>query len=76
MYLGATAMWTAQTSIVLTVSKSSLLIATASTFILTLTSPMTILSFVAAFTSLNVLEQNVGYFQVGLLVLGVFQYLS
>ncbi|MBU1008112.1 LysE family translocator [Candidatus Dependentiae bacterium] len=72
MYLGAMAVRTTPTFAVLVVSKVNLLMATVSTFALTLTSPVTILSFVAAFTSLNVLEQNVGYFQVGLLVLGVF----
>lgn len=72
MYLGAMSARRAPAVTALIVSKANLLMAIVSTFVITLTSPVTILSFVAAFTSLNVLEQNVGSFQVGLLVFGVF----
>ena len=44
----------------------------ASTFLLTLTNPMTILSFVAVFAGLGLGTENPSYAAAGLLVLGVF----
>ena len=44
----------------------------ASTFFLTLTNPMTILSFAAIFAGLRVASANGNYVSVGVLVLGVF----
>jgi threonine/homoserine/homoserine lactone efflux protein len=44
----------------------------ASTFLLTLTNPMTILTFVAIFAGLGMAETNQGYASAGLLVGGVF----
>lgn len=43
-----------------------------STFFLTLTNPMTILSFTAAFTGLGLINQSGSYQSAGLLVAGVF----
>jgi threonine/homoserine/homoserine lactone efflux protein len=44
----------------------------ASTFVLTLTNPMTILAFTAIFAGLGLAETTQGYASAGLLVLGVF----
>jgi threonine/homoserine/homoserine lactone efflux protein len=44
----------------------------ASTFVLTLTNPMTILAFAAVFAGLGLAEAAGGYASAGLLVLGVF----
>lgn len=54
------------------VSHTSLLNDFVSTFFLTITNPMTILSFVAVFAGLGLSNENVDYFQAGALVLGVF----
>lgn len=43
-----------------------------STFLLTLTNPMTILSFAAVFAGLGVASANANYISAGVLVLGVF----
>ena len=50
----------------------SLASAYASTFLLTLTNPMTILSFVAIFSGLGIASAGGDYASAGLLVLGVF----
>ena len=52
--------------------RKGLLGAYASTFFLTLTNPMTILSFAAIFAGLGLASQNPNYSTAGLLVLGVF----
>jgi threonine/homoserine/homoserine lactone efflux protein len=49
-----------------------LVAAYASTFLLTLTNPMTILAFVAIFAALGVAGAGGSYLSAGLLVLGVF----
>jgi threonine/homoserine/homoserine lactone efflux protein len=51
---------------------SGLLAAYASTFILTLTNPMTILSFAAIFAGLGLAGASSDYLSAGILVLGVF----
>jgi threonine/homoserine/homoserine lactone efflux protein len=51
---------------------NDLLSAYASTFFLTLTNPMTILSFAAIFAGLGVGSASGNYFSAGILVLGVF----
>ncbi|MFZ5918807.1 MAG: LysE family translocator [Chloroflexota bacterium] len=51
---------------------SSLLGAFVSTFVLTLTNPMTILSFAAIFAGLGLIEAQRGFGSAGVLVLGVF----
>jgi threonine/homoserine/homoserine lactone efflux protein len=51
---------------------SGLLAAYASTFILTLTNPMTILSFAAIFAGLGLAGASSNYLSAGILVLGVF----
>jgi threonine/homoserine/homoserine lactone efflux protein len=51
---------------------TGLLAAYASTLVLTLTNPMTILSFAAIFAGLGLAGAGVGYGLAGLLVLGVF----
>ncbi len=51
---------------------NGLIAAYASTFFLTLTNPMTILSFAAIFAGLGVASEGGNYFSAGLLVFGVF----
>jgi threonine/homoserine/homoserine lactone efflux protein len=53
-------------------ASSGLLGAYFSTLALTLTNPMTILSFIAAFSALGLVQATSGYLNAGLLVLGVF----
>jgi len=55
-----------------TAKGNDLLGAYASTFFLTLTNPMTILSFAAIFAGLGVGSASGNYFSAGILVLGVF----
>jgi len=54
------------------VEGNGLVSAYASTFFLTLTNPMTILSFAAIFAGLGVASANANYISAGALVLGVF----
>jgi threonine/homoserine/homoserine lactone efflux protein len=54
------------------VQEGGLLRAYGSTFLLTLTNPMTILAFAAIFAGLGLAEAGGGYASAGLLVLGVF----
>lgn len=54
------------------VSHTTLLNDFISTFVLTITNPMTILSFLAVFAGLGLSNVNGDYFQAGALVLGVF----
>ena len=54
------------------VNRSSLLGAYSSAFLLTLTNPMTILSFVAIFAGLGLAESAGSYASAAILVLGVF----
>jgi threonine/homoserine/homoserine lactone efflux protein len=53
-------------------NQSSLLSAYASTFILTLTNPLTILSFAAIFAGFGLVNANGSYLSAGITVLGVF----
>jgi threonine/homoserine/homoserine lactone efflux protein len=54
------------------VNGNGLLSAYASTFFLTLTNPLTILSFAAVFAGLGLADAGRSYFSAGILVLGVF----
>jgi threonine/homoserine/homoserine lactone efflux protein len=54
------------------VKGNGLLGAYASTFLLTLTNPMTIISFAAIFAALGLATNGGNYFSAGILVLGVF----
>jgi len=71
IYLGIVGYKTMPTHIPLSLSKSNILMTLISTFFLTLTSPVTIISFLAAFTSFNIVGQQVSFLQSSMLVGGV-----
>lgn len=71
-YLGLKTFLTRSATFSQTISTSGWSSAYASTFVLTLTNPMTILSFVAIFAGLGLGEITQSYASAGLLVLGVF----
>ena len=71
-YLGIKTLITKPSSEPAAAKSRGLLGAYASTFFLTLTNPMTILSFAAIFAGLGLAEQGTNYASAGVLVLGVF----
>lgn len=72
LYLGGRTLLTSPASRGAVASGSGLAGAYASTLFLTLTNPLTILSFAAIFAGLGVVGAEGGYRDAGLLVLGVF----
>ncbi len=72
LYLGWKTFVTKPASETKHVSHTTLLNDFISTFFLTITNPMTILSFLAVFAGLGLSNVNGDYFQAGALVLGVF----
>lgn len=71
-YLGIKTLLTKPAAEPAAVKRKGLLGAYASTFFLTLTNPMTILSFAAVFAGLGLADSNGSYSSAGILVLGVF----
>jgi threonine/homoserine/homoserine lactone efflux protein len=71
-YLGLKALLATASNDTVSTSSAPLASAYASTFILTLTNPLTILSFAAIFAGLGLAEVERGYLSGTLLVLGVF----
>ncbi len=71
-YLGVKAFVTKPTEGTSTASENGLTSAYASTFFLTLTNPMTILSFAAIFAGLGAVSTDGGYLSAMLLIAGVF----
>ncbi|MBS0654469.1 MAG: LysE family translocator [Verrucomicrobia bacterium] len=72
IYLGSKTFLSKPTTTENTVSQKSLASDFVSTFFLTMTNPMTMLSFLAIFAGLGLSEASEDYFAAGLLVLGVF----
>lgn len=71
-YLGITTFLTKSAEAAASVKGRGLMGAYASTFFLTLTNPMTILSFAAVFAGLGLASTSGDYTSAGILVLGVF----
>lgn len=71
-YLGVRTFLDRPTGQTVSTKGSDLVNAYVSTFFLTLTNPMTILSFVAIFAGLGLTSANGDYFSAGVLVFGVF----
>jgi threonine/homoserine/homoserine lactone efflux protein len=71
-YLGVKTLFTKPAQNPADVKKKGFLGSYASTFFLTLTNPMTILSFAAIFAGLGLASLNSNYSSAGILVLGVF----
>jgi len=71
-YLGVRTLLTRPAERAVVAKGSGLIGAYASTFFLTLTNPMTILSFAAIFAGLGLAGMSRGYAAAGILVLGVF----
>jgi threonine/homoserine/homoserine lactone efflux protein len=71
-YLGIKTILSAPSNTSFQANQSSLLNAYGSTFFLTLTNPLTILSFAAIFAGFGLVNVNGGYFSAGLTVVGVF----
>ena len=71
-YLGVRTFLDRPTGQTVSTKGSGLVNAYVSTFFLTLTNPMTILSFVAIFAGLGLTSANGDYFSAGVLVFGVF----
>jgi threonine/homoserine/homoserine lactone efflux protein len=71
-YLGLKTFWVAPTRQTASLHGRGLVSAYVSTFFLTLTNPITILSFAAIFAGLGVGSTSRNYFSAGILVLGVF----
>jgi threonine/homoserine/homoserine lactone efflux protein len=71
-YLGLKTFLTRPTEQAASAEGKGLVVAYASTFFLTLTNPMTILSFAAIFAGLGVASASGDYVSAGILVLGVF----
>ena len=72
LYLGAKTFVSKPAEGTLEARRGGLFGAYLTTFFLTLTNPITILSFLAIFAGLRLGETNGDYFQAGLMVLGVF----
>ena len=72
LYLGYTTFKSRPAEVAAKANSKGLLGAYASAFILTLTNPMTIISFAAVFAGLGVGETGGDYMSAGFLVLGVF----
>ena len=72
VYLGLRTLFAAPSETAASAKGSGLVGAWASTFVLTLTNPMTILSFVAVFAGLGLAGSRGDYASAGVLVLGVF----
>jgi len=71
-YLGLKALFSKPAEQMASGKGNGLIGAYASTFFLTLTNPMTILSFAAIFAGLGIVSSGVDYIAAGILVLGVF----
>ncbi|MCP4351684.1 MAG: LysE family transporter [Desulfobacterales bacterium] len=71
-YLGIRAFMSKPSEQAASVNKYSNFGAYGTTFLLTLTNPMTILSFAAIFAGLGIISKTVHYFSASLLVIGVF----
>ncbi|MFZ0534967.1 MAG: LysE family transporter [Anaerolineales bacterium] len=71
-YLGIRTILSQPSSVSSQANQSSLLSAYGSTFILTLTNPLTILSFAAIFAGFGLVNVNGSYLSAGITVLGVF----
>ena len=71
-YLGIRALFSKPSKVTTTSNSGSLLSAYGSTFLLTLTNPLTILSFAAIFAGLGLVNANSSYTSAGFMVLGVF----
>jgi threonine/homoserine/homoserine lactone efflux protein len=72
IYLGFKTFYKKPKDLVLTNQKVKLIDAYGSTLFLTLTNPMTIISFVAIFAGLGLVSESGNYLSASLLVLGVF----
>lgn len=71
-YLGLKTFWSAPAERAASASAATLLTAYTSTFLLTITNPMTILTFLAIFAGLGIASADRDYATAGMLVLGVF----
>lgn len=71
-YLGVTTLWSRPAERAAAATGSGLIGAYASTFFLTLTNPMTMLSFAAIFAGLGLASTDRSYIAAAILVLGVF----
>jgi threonine/homoserine/homoserine lactone efflux protein len=71
-YLGLTTFWSTPTEHAATSRAASLLSAYTSTLFLTITNPMTILTFMAIFAGMGIAASGQSYTAAGALVLGVF----
>ena len=71
-YLGVKAFFSKPLDPVASESHPSYITAIGTTFFLTLTNPMTILSFAAIFAGLGLMSATAGYLSASLLVIGVF----
>jgi threonine/homoserine/homoserine lactone efflux protein len=71
-YLGIRTLLSRPVEVANPVSKGSLASAYSSTFLLTLTNPLTILSFAAIFAGFGLVGESHSYLSAGIMVLGVF----
>lgn len=71
-YLGIRTFWSKLAQQAAQVTGNGLLGSYSSTLLLTLTNPMTIISFAAIFSGLGIVSARQNYFSAGILVLGVF----